>query len=155
MTIIICHNKPPNRKWDWTAIGVNWMGGWCRTQMRWTGEFEDFEKTGSWGSTVEARGWVFSDLIKVDPFGSRPAEMSWDLRHHKMCRACEDVSIVWLAMAFMICVSLLVSPRNEGRKKEIRSYRLCLYYNCCYWYHYDYTIFAYYYCSHYRRFMPD
>ena len=36
--------------------------------------------------------------------------------------ACEfvgggGVRIVWLAYAFMICVSLLVSPRTEGRKK--------------------------------------
>ena len=32
--------------------------------------------------------WLgFSNLIKADQFGSRLAEMSWDLRHHKMCRA--------------------------------------------------------------------
>ena len=45
---------------------------------------------------------VFSDLIKADQSGSRPAEMSWDLKYHKMRRArvvvvVGGVSIVWLA----------------------------------------------------------
>ena len=40
----------------------------------------------------------FSDLIKADQFGSRPAEMSWDLKHHKMHREGGGaLSIVWLA----------------------------------------------------------
>ena len=38
----------------------------------------------------------FSDQIKADQFGSRPTEMSRDLRHHKMHRAWAGVSIVWL-----------------------------------------------------------
>ena len=37
----------------------------------------------------------------------------------------------------MICISLLVSPKNEDRKKETSLYRLYLYYYC--FYHYGFT----------------
>ena len=40
------------------------------------------------------RAVVFFNLIKANQFGSRPAEMSWDLRHHKMNRAWGGVSKV-------------------------------------------------------------
>ena len=39
-------------------------------------------------------------------FGSRPAEMNWDLKHHKMRRVLEWSQIVWLAQTFKNCVSL-------------------------------------------------
>ena len=59
--------------------------GWRHGQKRWSWEFEDFEKT-ELRSTVEGSGWVFriwSDHI----FGSRSAEMDWNLKHHEMPRA--------------------------------------------------------------------
>ena len=62
----------------------------------------------------------FFGLIKADQFGSRPAEISWDLRHHKMCCGCVcvwgGVSIVWLAHDFLIRVSFLPSPKTEAKK---------------------------------------
>ena len=57
----------------------NELSGWSTSYM-------EQMVPGSWGSTVEARGLVFLDLIKADQFGSRQAEMSWNLEHHKMRR---------------------------------------------------------------------
>ena len=80
------YNKHLHRKWCWTAVGMNCVGGWCHTWKRWSWAFGDFQinraKVDRWSAQV-----VFSDLIKADQFESRPTEMSWDLIHCKMCRA--------------------------------------------------------------------
>ena len=119
ITIIILINKPQDRKWGWMVIWVNWVGAWRRARKRWSWEFEDFEKTGSWGSTVEERGF-FSDLIKADQFWSQTAEMSWGHRYHKEHRAyvCVGgqysmVSISFYDKCFSPCVA------KDWRKKEI------------------------------------
>ena len=78
----------------------------CPEEMSW--EFRGFWKDISWLSTVEARGcfcfFVFVFFFRIwsyHIFGSLPAEMNWDLKHHKMFRArCGGegrFSIVWLA----------------------------------------------------------
>ena len=45
-----------------------------------------FLKDRSWGSTVEAHGWIFSNLIRADQFRSWAAEMNLDVRQHKLHR---------------------------------------------------------------------
>ena len=48
-------------------------------------------------------------------FGSRPAEMNWDLKHHKMhCTLGWDQHIM-VSICFNNCVSLLVLPWTEAR----------------------------------------
>ena len=135
MTIFICHNKPPDRKWVWTAVTVNWE--WVVNLVLGRDGPENLSILKRKLVKVRSLGWVVEFFGQIK---ARPTEMSWDPRHAKMRRACVGVSIVWLACAFMICFSLLVSPRNEDRKKQIRSYRLHLYYYCCYWHHYDYRL---------------
>ena len=118
MTIIICHNKPPERKRGWTAVEVNWVGGWRHVRKRWSWEFEDFEKTGIWGSTVEARGWVFR--IGSDHVGSQPAEMNWDFKHHKMHRAWGEGQYNMVSIDFLWFVSL--SSCCQGLTVEINKF---------------------------------
>ena len=116
MWIIICDNNPPDRKWGWTTVGVNWVGAWRHTWKRWSWEFEDFEKTGSWGSTVKASGWVFRIWSKQISLGLD--RLRWfeilDITNVP-CRGMGQHIMV--SIGFMICISIFVSPRTEGRKK--------------------------------------
>ena len=52
MTIIICHNKLPDRKWGWMAVGVNWVGGWHHAQKR-CPENLSILKRQSWGRLLK------------------------------------------------------------------------------------------------------
>ena len=98
MTITICLNKPPDRKWSWSIDDV--MPG------RDDPENLRILKRRSWILTVEICSWVFR--ISTDR----------DLKHHKMHRELgwgqhSMVSIIRLAKTFKNCVSLLVSPWTE------------------------------------------
>ena len=72
------------RIWQSSSIIINLYTGngagvWmkpCPEEMSW--EFEYFKKTVSWDRPLK---------VAVEFFGSRPAEMNWDLKHHKMHRA--------------------------------------------------------------------
>ena len=64
----------------------------------------------------------FSDLIRSDQFGSQPAEMSWDLRHHKMHRAWgrgSQFSMVSIDF-YELCLSSRVAKNWE--QKEINPF---------------------------------
>ena len=104
MTIIICYNKPSDRKWDWTAVGVNRVGGWRRTWKRWSRKFEDFSKTGRcWSAQLG-----FSDLINLGLDSQRWVEILDPAR----CTVREvAVSVVWLAVRTL--VTLLRSLLNK------------------------------------------
>ena len=98
----------------------------------------------NWVSAIGAENWFLCHWVEfstvaaaVKFFGSRPAKMNWDLKHHVMCRTLGGhVSIVWLWKTFKNCVSLLVS-KNRSQKlinafvPEQRS-RLCI---CIVWFY--------------------
>ena len=65
----------------------------------------------------------FSTVAAADKFfGSLPAEMNWDLKHHEMCRTLRGgVSIEWLRTTFKNCVSHFVS-KNRSKKLINRWY---------------------------------
>ena len=101
--------------WDWTMQADNWV------------------------SAIGADNWVlwhwveFSTVAVVDKFfGSRPAKMNWDLKHHKdMLNVGCVVSIIWLRKTFKNCVSLLVSKNriqevNKRFVSELQRVRLHL-----------------------------
>ena len=133
-----CHNKPPDRKWDWTAVGVNWKCGWRYAQMRYPENLSILKRV-----LVEVDCWVFrirSDHILWVSTGRDELRFK-NFKHHNMCRSWWwGVSIVWLAYAFMICVSLLVSPRLKQEinkpvckwNEKVGRYRYLYYY---YWHH--------------------
>ena len=85
-------------------------------QKRWSWEFEDLEKTFSWGRPLK---------VAVEFFKSWPSEINWDLEHNEMRRAWGGVSIVLFAYVFMIYLSLslslslspLVPSKTESRNK--------------------------------------
>ena len=123
MTIRICNNNPPRQE-----MGLD--GRW-RELSGWLTLYSEEMVLRIWGFWKE--GWLrfdrwsprldFSDLIKAVQFESRPVEMSWDLRHHKIIR-CIVCVCIWGGCQYSIvsvgfhdfCLSLLVSPRTEGRK---------------------------------------
>ena len=92
--------------------------GWRYIQKRWAENLRILKNTAveSWDWTMGDDGWVlpleqrveFSNVAAaVKFFGSLPAEMNWDLKHHEMCRMFGvGVSIVWLQKTFKNCVSL-------------------------------------------------
>ena len=83
LTIIICHNKSPDRKCSWIAVGVDWVSGWRQGQKRCPENLKRPELTsGHWSARL-----VFSNLIKAYQFGSQLAEVGWDLGYHKMYHA--------------------------------------------------------------------
>ena len=61
--------------------------GWRHARNRWSWKFEDFEKEsaeiGPWKQRVE---FSTVEAAAVKFFGSRPAEMNWDLKYYKMRR---------------------------------------------------------------------
>ena len=66
----------------------------------------------------------FSDLIWSDQLESRPAEMSRDLRHHKMYLAFGGgVNIGWLAYSFINCLSPPVTKGWKQKKKKKKKER--------------------------------
>ena len=129
MTIIICHNKPPKKEMELECE-------WRHVQKRYPWEFEDFEKTVSWGRLLK---------VVVEFFEFRPAEMNWDLKNHKMRRTWVEGQHSMVSICFN---DLCFSPRVEGPKPEINKpvrirndwLRLYMYlYYCCYWYLYEYS----------------
>ena len=56
--------------------------GWRHAQKRWTWEFEDFEKCQLGTRPLKD----IDGFSTVHFYRSRPAEMNWDLKHHKMRR---------------------------------------------------------------------
>ena len=139
MKIIICYNKSPHRKWDWK-------------ELEWNEKVVDVEssrdgpenwrilKDSSWGSIVEAHDLViriWSNQISLGLDRQRWVKILDTTR----CTGCVGgVSIVWLAYAFMICVSALVSQGLEIERSKpvrIRNDRVGLY--CWYWLHYTYA----------------
>ena len=71
---------------------------------------------------LSKRAVEFSDLIRSDQFGSRPTEISWDLRHHKM--RCVRVRSYQHSMVSVGLYDLCLSPRvTKGwTQKEISSF---------------------------------
>ena len=141
--------------WQSSSVIINprqemWLKcEWRHAQKRWSWEFEDFKKT-----VVEIRPLrravsFLSLRCAVEFFGSRPAEMTWDLKHHKMRRAFGWGQHYMVSIDFWeLCVSL--SSCCHGPKPEINKpvriwnerERLYLYmylYYCCDWYHYGFT----------------
>ena len=141
MKIIICRNKLPDRKLGWTCSlsRLNeWTTSWPE-EMAW--EFLEFEKktkTDSWSTTV--KGAVFR--IGSDPLGSRPAKVSWDLRHCKIRRlwwgesAKNGLHRPLLFVCLASCRQDLEAKRNKSVR--IRNDRVRLYYYY-YRYHHGYT----------------
>ena len=118
MTITICHNKPPDKKW----AGV-WMTS-CPEEM--VLRIWGFWKDVSWILTIERCSWVFDHwrwdlsflLLRhvVEFFGSRLTEMNWDLKHHKMHRPLGWGQHSMVSKDFKeLCLSLLVSPWTKAR----------------------------------------
>ena len=137
MTITICHNKP--------QTGKRLESGWCHAQKRCSWEFEDFEKTSVrfcplkdvlWNSTVEARvgfstfekvscvfcywgeSWVFLPLRhEVQFLRSQPAEMNWDLKHHKMRHVLGWGELSMISIDFYeLCLS---PPVTKAQSQEL------------------------------------
>ena len=111
--------------------GVNWVGGWRRTWKRCPENFKILKKQLRLNAVSARLG--FSDVIKADQFGFRPAEMSWDLRHHKTCSVCvwgggDQHSMVSIYF-YDLCVSL--SSGHEGlrveRNKLVRTACICIF----------------------------
>ena len=79
--------------------------------------FQDFEKKFSWGWLLKQ---AFEFLVS-DQIGSYFLGLDWqrwiEILNITKYAMHEGVTIVCLAYAFRICVSLLVSSRTEGRKK--------------------------------------
>ena len=94
-------------------------------------------------------GWLsFSDLIRSDQLGSRPTNMSWDLRDHKMRH-------VWVVgQRIMVSIGpcdLCLSPRvaKAWRQKEINPFVSETTESACiiiiiiyYWYHHENATFV-------------
>ena len=128
-----CHNKPPDRKW-----GCMWMT-WCPEDI--VQRIWGFWKDSSWGRPLKGSGWAFwIRSYQILFFESRPAEMNWDLKHHKMRRS-RRVSIAWLAEAFKNYVSPRVAKDWSQKlinpfvfETIVRQYmNLYLYYYYYYW----------------------
>ena len=100
---------------------MNWVGGWLHTWKRCPENFKILKNL-SWGSTVEARGWVFSDLMRSDQLGSRLVAIRWDLRHHKM--HCVGRDGCQRSMVSIGTYKLCLSPRvaKGWRPKEINPF---------------------------------
>ena len=66
MTIIICHNKPPDRKWD----GYRWVGWWHHAQKRWPWDLrimKRFElRFDSWSKRLGFRIWWYQISLGLD-----------------------------------------------------------------------------------------
>ena len=122
MTIIICKINSKTGNGAGSAVGVIWVDRWHHARKRCP---ENFRILGN--KRVELR------LLKcaVRFFGSDQIRSVWvstgrnELKsltlQHALCLF--GVSIVWLALTFMHCVSLLVSPIAEGRNKQTCSYQ--------------------------------
>ena len=144
MTSIISHNEPPDRKWGWTC---RWREiEWVDDVMPGRDGPENFRILKRWldQSSKQAVEFFF-DLIRWDKFRSRPAEMSWDLRHYKMnspSAGCEG----WLQSILSIDPYEL-SPSSRvikgRRQKEIQLFVsetivYLYYYYYHYWFHLEY-----------------
>ena len=124
MTITIWNNKPPDRKWGWSVDDVMLRRDW------------GFKKR---------RLWSFLPSRHADEFfGSRPAEMNWDLKHHKMRRM-----LGWGQQRILRIVSL--STYHHGPKPEINKTiriwndRIGLYlYKYLYYYYWHHQIIQHY-----------
>ena len=110
MTIIICHNKPPDRKWSWSVDDVtprkdgpeNLRILKRRVEIKPMRQVLDFDR---WGIELDLGRW-------------RRESLPTEILNITRCAACCDwVSIVWLAKTFKNCVSLLVLPRTKVRSK--------------------------------------
>ena len=114
-----CHNKPPDRKWDWSVDNV--MTGRDGPENLRNLKKESL-KFGPWWLTVEfllLRHRVESSTVAapVRFFRSRPAEMNWDLKHHKMRRALGWGQHSMVSISFY---ELCLSPRVAmNRSQEI------------------------------------
>ena len=112
MTITICHNKPPDRKWsrsmDDVMPGRDGPENLSILKLRswdWTIEaIVEYSAVGSWILTVERWSWVFgslpTEILNTTRYASR-----WGWGQHSNN-----------------CVSLLVSPWTEVKKLINRSY---------------------------------
>ena len=102
---IICHNKPPDRKGGWTAVVVNWECGWRHARKRCAENLWILKRV-ELRSTVEDSVWVFriwSDQIIF--FEPQPADINWDLKHHKMCRALRGQHSMVSVCFYDLCLS--------------------------------------------------
>ena len=74
-------------------------GCWCELNW-WLTSYPEKMVLRIWGFWKDGKlsfdRWsvLFCNLFKVDQFESRPTEMSWDLRHHKMRRVVGQYSMV-------------------------------------------------------------
>ena len=105
MTITICHNKPPDRKWGWSVDGV--------LPRRDGLENLRILKRVSWDWTIEASSWIWAVEDVVGFFFRISTDR--DLKPHKMRRTLGIVSIVKI-------VSLSSCWRTEVKKLINRSY---------------------------------
>ena len=109
MTIIICHNILSDRKWVWTVIGMNWVGGWHHPRRDGPEKLRILKRQCSWGRLLKVAVWVFwirSDQIIF--FGSQPAEVTWNLKHHK----------TYHTLGVNICFYDLCLSPHQGLKVE-------------------------------------
>ena len=86
------------RSWGLTMVLRSWVPTMLLRSWGLTMELRSWSPTMQlriWGWTMQAdnwvchRGienWVFYRCGGVKFFGSRPAKMNWDLKHHQMCR---------------------------------------------------------------------
>ena len=104
MTITICHNKPPERKWGRSVDDV--------IPRRDGPDNLTILKRVCWDWTVEARVrfWPLKDVVGF--FWSLLTEI---LDFTRCAARWGGVSMVWLAKTFKNCVSLLASPWTEVR----------------------------------------
>ena len=121
------------RPWCWEVGARPWC---CEVGAR------------TWYWEVEIRPWIWETeigpcrqtvefsvvAVVVKFFGSRPAKMNWDLKHHEMCRTLGMVSIVRI-MSLSSCrrteVKKLIKPVvPEQRSPLVLSspvFSICLY----------------------------
>ena len=119
MTIIICYNIPPDRKWGWMAVGGNWVGWWRHFWKRWSWDFEDFEKTVKLSFYCWSSQLGFSDL----KIRSLCVSTGRDLKHYKM--RCDggggQFRLLWFESLPSCCQGLKVE-----KNKYVRTANICI-----------------------------
>ena len=135
-----------------TQTGNGLECGWHHAQKRWAVNLEDFEKKiqliltlvlRSWGPTMVLRSWDLTMQLKVDIgpwrqtvvfsavaaavkfFGSRPAKMNWDLKHHEMCRTLGVLLAYYDYERLLrnVSLSLRVEEPNSEVNKCVRTWK--------------------------------
>ena len=124
------------------GLDMNWFGRWRHTWKGWPENFRILKKLrfNHW-----SRQLSFSNLIRSDQFGSRPAEMSWDLRDTTRCARHEEVGCQHNMVStgpYNLCLYPHVT--KDWRQKEINLFvsennRVRLYYYYYYWYRHGFT----------------